>query len=65
MRTVSPIRIELADELLNAKKEAFNLRFRKANGLLEQTHHMRVRRRDVARIKTLLGERRRASKLGE
>ena len=53
---------ELAEELLSAKKEAFNLRFRKANGQVEQTHQMRSLRRDVARIKTLLGERRRASK---
>ena len=53
---------ELADELLNAKKEAFNLRFQKANGQVEQTHQMRELRRDVARIKTLLGERRQVAK---
>ncbi len=53
---------ELADELLSAKKEAFNLRFQKANGQVEQTHQMRELRRDVARIKTLLGERRQAAK---
>ncbi|MCZ6604626.1 MAG: 50S ribosomal protein L29 [Alphaproteobacteria bacterium] len=53
---------ELADELLNTKKEAFNLRFQKANGQVEQTHQMRELRRDVARIKTLLGERRQVAK---
>lgn len=53
---------ELAEALLGAKKETFNLRFRRANGQVEQTHQMRVLRRDVARIKTLLGERRRATK---
>ncbi len=53
---------ELSEALLNAKKESFNLRFRRANGQVEQTHQMRILRRDVAKIKTLLGERRRAAK---
>jgi large subunit ribosomal protein L29 len=53
---------ELADDLLKVKKEAFNLRFQRANGQVEQTHQIRELRRDVARIKTLLGERRRAAK---
>lgn len=52
---------ELGEELLNAKKEAFNLRFQKANGQVEQTHQIREVRRNVARIKTLVGERRRAA----
>ena len=53
---------ELRDALIGAKKEAFNLRFQTANGQLEKTHQVRQLRQDVARIKTLLGERGRAAK---
>ena len=45
---------QLRDELVALKKEAFNLRFRQATGQLENTSRMRVVRRDVARIKTVL-----------
>ncbi len=51
---------ELNANLIDLKKEAFNLRFQRAGGQLENTARMRTVRRDVARIKTLLGERRRA-----
>ena len=55
---------ELADELLKRKKEAFNLRFQRATGQLENTARMRHVRRDIARIRTILNQRRRsASKL--
>jgi len=50
---------ELASELDNLGKEIFNLRFQRANGQLENTARVRQVRRDVARIKTVLGERRR------
>ena len=53
---------ELKDALLDVKKEAFNLRFQKANGQLERTHLRRILRRDVAKIKTLQGQRARAAK---
>lgn len=48
---------QLKDELVNLKKEAFNLRFQKATGQLENTSRFRAIRRDVARIKTVLRER--------
>jgi large subunit ribosomal protein L29 len=51
---------QLKTELLNLKKEAFNLRFRKASGQLENTARVRAVRRDIARIKTVLGETARA-----
>ncbi len=35
----------------------FNLRFQKASGQLENTARVRQVRRDIARIKTVLGER--------
>ncbi len=52
---------ELRAALLALKKEAFNLRFQKASGQLENTARMREVRRDVARIKTVASERQRAA----
>lgn len=48
---------ELKDQLMDLKKEAFNLRFQKASGALENTARVRTVRRDIARIKTILGAR--------
>jgi len=45
---------ELRDQLLSLRKEAFNLRFQKASGQLENTARTRQVRRDIARIKTVL-----------
>ncbi len=47
---------QLRDELLNLKKEAFNLRFQQAIGQLENTARMREVRRDIARVKTVLAD---------
>jgi large subunit ribosomal protein L29 len=52
---------ELKTMLLALKREAFNLRFQRASGQLENTARMRAVRRDVARIETIVAERRRAS----
>jgi large subunit ribosomal protein L29 len=48
---------ELKGELILLRKEAFNLRFQKASGQLENTARVRQVRRDIARIKTVLSER--------
>ncbi len=48
---------ELGDDLERLHKEAFNLRFQRASGQLENTARVREVRRDIARIKTILGER--------
>lgn len=48
---------ELNDQLLQLKKEQFNLRFQRASGQLENTARVREVRRDIARIKTILGQR--------
>ncbi|MEH6527524.1 MAG: 50S ribosomal protein L29 [Sneathiella sp.] len=45
---------ELKDELLQLKKEQFNLRFQAASGQLENTTRQRQVRRDIARIKTVM-----------
>jgi large subunit ribosomal protein L29 len=50
---------ELIEQLDNLGREIFNLRFQRANGQLENTTRVRQVRRDVARIKTVLGERHR------
>ena len=50
---------ELADQLAKLKKEQFNLRFQRANGQLEKTNRIRVVRKDIARIRTILTEQRR------
>jgi large subunit ribosomal protein L29 len=50
---------ELTGEIDRLGKEIFNLRFQRANGQLENTARVRQVRRDIARIKTVLGERRR------
>jgi len=51
---------ELATQLGDLQKEAFNLRFQKASGQLENTARVREVRRDIARIKTILGQKARA-----
>jgi large subunit ribosomal protein L29 len=49
---------QLEQEVLNLKKEQFNLRFQRATGQLENTARVRVVRRDIARIKTLAAQKR-------
>jgi len=49
---------QLSDELLNLKKEQFNLRFQRATGQLENTSRVRVVRREIARIKTIAAQKR-------
>ncbi|AYO82476.1 MULTISPECIES: 50S ribosomal protein L29 [Methylobacterium] len=44
---------QLSDELLNLKKEQFNLRFQGATGQLENVARVREVRRDIARVRTL------------
>ena len=44
---------QLAENLLNLKKEQFNLRFQRATGQLENTERVREVRRQIARVKTL------------
>jgi large subunit ribosomal protein L29 len=48
---------ELKEELLNLRKEAFNLRFQAASGQLENTARVNRVRKDIARVKTIIGER--------
>ena len=47
---------QLEGSLSDLKKEAFNLRFQKVNGQLENTSRVRIVRRSVARVKTLINQ---------
>ena len=56
LRAMSPDQLD--DEFLKLKKERFNLRFQRATGQLENTSRVRQVRRDIARIKTIAGQKR-------
>ena len=45
---------QLKSILIDLKKESFNLRFQKANGQLENTARVKVVKRSVARVLTLI-----------
>jgi large subunit ribosomal protein L29 len=53
---------ELKDQLVDLKKEQFNLRFQRATQQLEKPAQVKSVRRDIARIKTILGEKNAAKK---
>lgn len=48
---------QLKQQMLDLRKESFNLRFQAASGQLENTARKNQIRKDIARIKTILGER--------
>ena len=47
---------ELKTQLIDLKKEQFNLRFQAAGGQVENPTRAKIVRREVARIKTVLGQ---------
>ncbi len=47
---------QLLEELGKLKKEAFNLRFQKATGQLENTARVKFVRRNIARVATIITE---------
>ena len=49
--------LELIGKLAETKEELFNLRFQLATGQLENNSRVRLLRKDVARINTLLRQR--------
>jgi len=55
---------ELSTMLLDLRREQFNLRFQRATGQQENTSRVRVVRRDIARVKTILAERTRSAAKG-
>ncbi len=65
MAKIADIRAKSADELdtmvLDMRKEQFNLRFQRATGQQEGTSRIRVLRRDIARVKTIMAEQKRST----
>lgn len=59
LKVMSPDQLD--NELQSLKKEQFNLRFQKATGQLENTARVRSVRRDIARIRSLVAQRRQES----
>ena len=53
---------ELAQDLVAAKKELFNLRFQNATNQLENTSRIKEVRKNIARIQTVITEQANASK---
>ena len=49
---------ELQDELNNLRREQMNLRFRQASGDLKNTGRVQTIRRAIAKVKTVMTERR-------
>ena len=47
---------ELNEELVDAKKELFNLRFQNATNQLDNTSRIKEVRRNIARIQTVITE---------
>ena len=52
---------ELAQELVDAKKELFNLRFQNATNQLDNTARIKDVRRNIARIQTVITEKAQAA----
>ncbi len=50
---------ELKTELLNLKKEQFNLRFQKASGQLENSSQAKKVKKDIARVLTAISDQKR------
>ena len=64
MTTATDIRAKTPDELgtmlLDLRREQFNLRFQRATGQNEGIGQVKKVRRDIARVKTIMSERKRA-----
>ena len=65
MTKATDIRVKSPDELstllLDLRREQFNLRFQRATGQNESVSRVKVVRREIARVKTVISERQRAS----
>jgi len=47
---------DLAEQLVELRREQFNLRMQKGSGQQKQTHHFKRVKREIAQIKMLLGD---------
>ena len=55
---------ELNKELLDLRKEQFNLRMQRGVGQLARVHQFKVNRKNIARVKTILNEKKQPEKAG-
>jgi len=53
----------LVEELLNLRKEQFNLRMQRGAGEMSKPHLFKNVRRDIARVKTILAEKKQAGEV--
>jgi large subunit ribosomal protein L29 len=58
-------RVELQEELLKLRREQFNLRMQRATGQAARPDQFGKVRKDIARVKTVLGEQARAEAKGK
>lgn len=56
---------ELKEELLKLRREQFNLRMQRATGQMARPDQFGKVRKDIARVKTVLGEKARAEAKGK
>ena len=56
---------EIETKLADAREELMKLRFQQVTGQLTDTSHLRVLRRDIARMQTILREQAAAGREGE
>ena len=57
--------VELEEELLKLRREQFNLRMQRATGQMARPDQFGKARKDIARVKTVLGEKARAEAKGK
>lgn len=57
--------VELKEELLKLRREQFNLRMQRATGQAARPDQFGKVRKDIARVKTVLGEKARAEAKGK
>jgi large subunit ribosomal protein L29 len=57
--------IDLKEELLKLRREQFNLRMQRATGQMARPDQFGKVRKDIARVKTVLGEKSRAEAKGK
>ena len=53
---------DLSKELIDLRREQFNLRMQRATGQLARPHEYGRVKKDIARVKTIMGELQRTSK---
>ena len=57
--------VELKEELLKLRREQFTLRMQRATGQMARPDQFGKARKDIARVKTVLGEKARAEAKGK